>query len=298
MPWRALPGLILPNWTVAVARISPTNRCTHGALELAGGFVPLVGLIGGAGRGRLEGGGAGVAVGPGPARRRCCCCACCPARGYSDGAFVGCRFFTSCWRLTGERGRCKCSKCRRREGGRRRREAKKGGEERRRRRDTGDGTTRCWLAFRMGGERRDMGDRERSCVDVGSDARCFANGGPRSPLTVGMAPWGCSAVAVAWVMLGGAAGAAELAGVGSGVGRAGGDIRGERTGTPGQTAGLPDLPGAANPRAEVAPLSPERLVPESFTASRTAITKTGTGAAGIWRRWCGWAAWGCTPGCG
>ena len=46
VPWRALPGLILPNWTVKWSDFA-NKPCTHAALELAGGFVPLVGLVAG-----------------------------------------------------------------------------------------------------------------------------------------------------------------------------------------------------------------------------------------------------------
>lgn len=44
VPWRSLPGLILPNWTSQWADFA-NLPCTHGALELAGGLVPTVGLI-------------------------------------------------------------------------------------------------------------------------------------------------------------------------------------------------------------------------------------------------------------
>ena len=44
VPIQSLPGLILPNWTVLWPDFA--NRpCIHGALELAGGFVPSVGLV-------------------------------------------------------------------------------------------------------------------------------------------------------------------------------------------------------------------------------------------------------------
>ena len=46
VPWRALPGLILPNWTVQWSDFA-NKPCTHGAVELAGGIVPLVGVVAG-----------------------------------------------------------------------------------------------------------------------------------------------------------------------------------------------------------------------------------------------------------
>ena len=51
VPWRSLPGLILPNWTVQWSDFA-NKPCTHYALELAGGFVPLVGLAAGVVLGR------------------------------------------------------------------------------------------------------------------------------------------------------------------------------------------------------------------------------------------------------
>ncbi len=44
VPVASLPGLILPNWTTPWPDFA-NLPCPHGALELAGGFVPLAGLV-------------------------------------------------------------------------------------------------------------------------------------------------------------------------------------------------------------------------------------------------------------
>lgn len=46
VPLSSLPGLLLPNWTVLWQDFA-NLPCAHGALELAGGFVPTVGLLAG-----------------------------------------------------------------------------------------------------------------------------------------------------------------------------------------------------------------------------------------------------------